>query len=80
MIVAWSIAGQESLRGTNCGGYVGLQRMTSAYLEVYSIPESSGSRVKFVVCNDRVFDTGTYGVVDGYVENHLKWVVLLDLS
>ena len=29
---------------------MGLQCMTSAYLEVYSMHESSGSRVKSVVC------------------------------
>jgi len=33
-----------------CGGCVGSQRMTGAYLEVYSMHESSKSRVKFIVC------------------------------
>jgi len=32
------------------------------------------------VCNDRVFDTGADGVVDGSVEDHLEWVVLLGIS
>jgi len=32
------------------------------------------------VYNDRVFDTGAYNVVDGYVEDHLEWVMLLGIS
>jgi len=36
--------------------------------------------VLIFVCNDRVFDTGTYDVADGFVDNHFEWVMLLDIS
>jgi len=54
--------------------------MTLDCLKLVSLPFSLLCLCFDIVCNDRVFDTGADGVADGSVEDHLGWVLILDIG
>jgi len=45
-----------------------------------SLPFALFYLVLISVCNDSIFDTGVDGVANGSVDDHLGWVVLLDIG
>jgi len=67
----------KDLSGVNLCVWIEILRIIK---NLVSLPLFCCTCILISVCNDRVFDTGTNGVADGFVKDYLEWVMLLGIS